>query len=164
MSATQHVRHHPTSIEADPAMPTITITRDFDAPVASVWRAHTEADLLEQWLGPRNRRMQVDLYECRTGGAWRYHTRAGDDEVTFYGSFHEVRPMERIVQTFTFGGYPDGVSLETLTFEDLGDGRTRIVGTSLVDSLRSRDMILASGMEAGVVEGYEQLDELLART
>ena len=75
----------------------------------------------------------------------------------------EVRPDERIVQTFTFGGYPDGVSLETLTFEDLGDGRTRIVGTSLVESLESRDMILASGMEVGVVEGYEQLDELLGR-
>ena len=163
MSATQHVTHHPTTIEADPAMPTITITREFDAPVASVYRAHTEADLVEQWLGPRSHRMQIDQYDCRTGGAWRYRTPLEEGEVCFYGSFHEVRPLERIVQTFTFDGYPDGVSLETLTFEDLGDGRTRIVGVSLVESLQSRDMILASGMDVGVVEGYEQLDELLAR-
>ena len=163
MSATQHVTHHQTTIEADPAMPTITITREFDAPVANVFRAHTEADLVEQWLGPRSHRMRIDRYDCHTGGAWRYRTTVDGDEVRFFGSFHEVRPNERIVQTFTFDGYPDGVSLETLTFEDLGDGRTRIVGTSLVESLESRDMILASGMEVGVVEGYEQLDELLAR-
>ena len=107
--------------------------------------------------------MVVDQYDCRTGGAWQYHTDVDGSQVQFFGSFHEVRPDERIVQTFAFGGYPDGVSLETLTFEDLGDGRTRIVGTSLVESLESRDMILASGMEVGVVEGYEQLDELLGR-
>jgi uncharacterized protein YndB with AHSA1/START domain len=163
MSTPQHVTHHRTTIEADPAMPTITITREFDAPVANVYRAHTEADLVEQWLGPRSHRMQIDRYDCRTGGAWRYRTTVEGGEVGFFGSFHEVRPNERIVQTFTFDGYPDGVSLETLTFEDLGDGRTRIVGTSLVESLESRDMILASGMEVGVVEGYEKLDELLAR-
>lgn len=161
-AAPQRVSKNQTAIEADPAMPTITITREFDAPVDRVFRAHTEADLVAQWLGPRSHRMEIDQYDCRTGGAWRYHTGVGDERVSFYGSFHEVRPNQRIVQTFTFDGYPDGVSLETMTFEDLGDGRTRIVGTSLVDSLQARDMILASGMEVGVNEGYEQLDELLA--
>ena len=73
-----------------------------------------------------------------------------------------MRPNERLVQTFTYEGYPDGVSLETMTLEDLGDGRTRIVGLSVVDSMEARDMMLASGMEVGVVEGYEKLDELLA--
>lgn len=155
--------HNETKITTDPVMPTITITREFDAPVANVFRAHSEPDLVAQWLGPRNRRMVIDHYDCRTGGAWRYHTSIGDGEVRFFGSFHEVRPNERIVQTFTFDGYPDGVSLETMTFEDLGDGRTRITGTSLVESLETRDLIMASGMEVGVVEGYEQLDELLAK-
>jgi len=106
--------------------------------------------------------MLIDEYDCRTGGAWRYRTSIEDGEVCFYGSFHEVRPNERIVQTFTFDGYPDGVSLETMTFEDLGEGRSRITGMSLVESLETRDMMLSGGMEVGVVEGYEQLDELLA--
>jgi uncharacterized protein YndB with AHSA1/START domain len=66
------------------------------------------------------------------------------------------------VQTFTWEGAPDGVSLETMTFEDLGDGRTRTVGLSVVESFEIRDMILASGMDTGIVEGYEKLDELLA--
>ncbi len=154
--------HNETQIVADPVMPTITITREFDAPVANVFRAYSEPDLVAQWLGPRSHKMRIDHYDCRTGGAWRYRTSVEDGEVCFYGSFHEVRPNERIVQKFTFDGYPDGVSLETMTFEELGEGRTRITGLSLVESLESRDMILASGMEVGVIEGYEQLDELLA--
>lgn len=67
------------------------------------------------------------------------------------------------MQTFTFEGMPDGVALEKLTFEDLGGGRTRLVTTSLVDSFEDRDAFVASGMEVGVREGYERLDELLAR-
>jgi uncharacterized protein YndB with AHSA1/START domain len=86
---------------------------------------------------------------------------AGDDEYGFRGTFHEVRP-DRIVQTFTFEGMPDGVALETLTFEDLGDGRTRLHAQSLVDSFESRDMWLRSGMETGVNEGYAKLDKVLA--
>jgi uncharacterized protein YndB with AHSA1/START domain len=80
----------------------------------------------------------------------------------FHGCFHEVRPAELIVQTFTFEGVPDGVALERLVLEDLG-GRTRLVATSLVDSFEGRDAFLASGMDVGVREGYERLDELLAR-
>ncbi|HEY3479461.1 MAG TPA: SRPBCC domain-containing protein, partial [Streptomyces sp.] len=76
-------------------------------------------------------------------------------------SFHEARPDERLVQTFTYDGVPDGVSLDTATFEDLGDGRTRVTVLGLVDNLTARDMILASGMDRGVIEGYEQLDTLL---
>ncbi len=164
MNSTQQAARgtHETTIEADPAMPTITITREFDAPVGLVFRAHAEPDLVAQWLGPRSHPMVIDHFDFRTGGAWRYHTAVGQDTVSFYGSFHEVRTDERIVQTFTFDGAPDGVSLETMTFEDLGDGRSRIVGVSVVESLETRDLILASGMEVGVVEGYERLDELLA--
>lgn len=162
-AGTRNASRNQTTIEADPVMPTITITREFDAPVADVFRAHSESELVAQWLGPRNRQMIVDQYDCHTGGAWRYRTAIEDGEVGFYGSFHEVRPNERIVQTFTFDGYPDGVSLETMTFEDLGGGRTRITGMSLVESLETRDLIMASGMEVGVIEGYQQLDELLAK-
>ena len=82
----------------------------------------------------------------------------------FYGSFHEVRPSERLVQTFTWEGMPDGVALETMTFEDLGDGRTRTIGRSVVRPIEARDGIIASGMEVGVYEGYEKLDSLLAQS
>lgn len=122
-----------------------------------------EADLVAQWLGPRRLTMHVEEYVARTGGAYRYvHSGEDGTEHHFYGAFHEVRPNERIVQTFTYLGYPDGVSPETMSFEDLGNGRTRITGVSLVESLETRDMMLSSGMEVGVIEGYEQLDELLA--
>jgi len=160
MSAAAQQTSNQTKITADPAMPTIVITREFDAPVANVFRAHTEADLVAKWLGPRSHKMEIEQFDCRTGGSYRYST--GDGELRFYGSFHEVRPDERIVQTFTFEGFPDGVSLETMTFEDIGEGRTRITGLSVVENLEARDAIISSGMEVGVVEGYEQLDELLA--
>jgi uncharacterized protein YndB with AHSA1/START domain len=106
--------------------------------------------------------MTIDHYDCRTGGSYRYlHTR-GDDAFGFHGSFHEVRPNELIVQTFCFEGFPDQVALEKLVLEDLGDARTRLTATSLVDSFESRDAFVASGMETGVVQGYERLDEVLA--
>jgi uncharacterized protein YndB with AHSA1/START domain len=107
--------------------------------------------------------MRIDYYDCRSGGSYRY-VHLGDDgnEYGFHGCFHEVRPSELIVQTFTFEGFPDGVALERLLLDDLGDGRTRLIATSLVDSFEGRDAFLASGMEVGVREGYERLDELLA--
>jgi uncharacterized protein YndB with AHSA1/START domain len=141
----------------------VRLTREFDAPVDKVFRAHTDPELVTQWLGPRDLEMHIDHYDCRTGGAYRYLHVRGDEEYGFHGSFHEVRPSELIVQTFTFEGVPDGVALERMTFEDLGDGRTRLVGTSLVDSFEDRDAFVSSGMEGGIKEGYERLDELLAR-
>jgi uncharacterized protein YndB with AHSA1/START domain len=156
------VIHHETEIDVDPDLPLVRMVREFDAPPAKVFRAHTDPDLVRRWLGPRGFEMDIDRYECRTGGSYRYVHRDGDEEYPFYGSFHEVRPSERIVQTFTFEGFPDAVSLDTLELEDLGDGRTRLVGTSLFASFEGRDAMVASGMETGVREGYERLDEVLA--
>ena len=97
------------------------------------------------------------------GGSYRYTARrAGEEVARFYGSFHEARPGERIVQTFTWEGMPDGVSLETVVFSPLDGGtRCRTVTTSVVETMEARDGILSSGMDTGVTEGYEQLDELL---
>jgi uncharacterized protein YndB with AHSA1/START domain len=152
-----------TQIVADPTVPLIRITREFDAPRSKVFRAHTDPELLVQWLGPRGLEMRIDSYDCRTGGSYRYVHSDANGEYAFRGCFHEVRPDELIVQTFTFEGMPDGVALERLVLEDLGDGRTRLTATSLCDSFEGRDAMIASGMETGVVEGYERLDELLAR-
>jgi uncharacterized protein YndB with AHSA1/START domain len=156
-------RTHETEIASDPDVPLVRITREFDAPPDKVFRAHTDPDLVVHWLGPRDLTMTIDHFDCRTGGSYRYVHVRGDEEYGFHGSFHEVRPSELIVQTFTFEGVPDGVALEKMTFEDLGDGRTRLVATSLVDSFADRDAFVASGMETGVREGYERLDELLAK-
>jgi uncharacterized protein YndB with AHSA1/START domain len=156
------VTTHETQIELDTDVPLVRITREFDAPVDKVFRAHTDPNLIVQWLGPRGLEMQIDHYDCQTGGSYRYLHRRGEEEYAFHGSFHEVRPSQLIVQTFTFEGIPDGVALERMVFEDLGNGRTRLVGTSLVDSFEDRDAFVAGGMETGVVEGYERLDELLA--
>ncbi|QTE30894.1 SRPBCC family protein [Pengzhenrongella sicca] len=153
---------HQTQISADPDVPLIRIVREFDAPPEKVFQAHTDPALVAQWLGPRRHTMVIDHYDCRTGGSYRYLHVSDGNEFGFHGSFHEVRPPSLIVQTFTFEGYPDGVSLERLVLEPIGAGRTRLTATSLVDSFAARDAILASGMEGGLREGHERLDELLA--
>jgi uncharacterized protein YndB with AHSA1/START domain len=153
-----------TRIEALPDLPVIRITREFDAPPERVFRAHVDPELFTQWIGPRGLDTTITTWDARTGGSWAYtSSRAAEGfETSFYGSFHEVRPDGRIVQTFTWAGAPDGVSLEVMTFEALDDGRCRIIGTSVVESIELRDRILSSGMDVGVNEGYEKLDELLA--
>ncbi len=151
---------HETEITVDPDIPLIRIVREFDASREQVFRAHVEPELVVQWLGPRRHEMQIDHYDCRTGGSYRYVHVSDGNEYGFHGCFHEVRPSELIVQTFTYEGQPDEVALERLVLEDLGDGRTRLTATSLVDSFVARDAFVASGMEDGVREGYERLDEL----
>ena len=123
----------------------------------------TASQDLQGRQGPRDLEARIEHYDCRTGGSYRYVNRDADGEYAFFGAFHEVRENELIVQTFAFEGMPDDVALERLVLEDLGDGRTRLTSTSLVDSFEGRDGFVASGMEVGVNEGYEKLDELLAR-
>ena len=150
-----------TTIEADPNLPLVRMSRDFQATPAQLVRAHTDAELFVKWVGPDGMDTHLDHWDARTGGSWRYTSMRGDEVYAFHGCFHEVRD-DRLVQTFTYDEYPDGVSLETMWFEDLGDGRTRMHATSLVDSLEARDMILSSGMEVGINDGYAKLDRLLA--
>jgi uncharacterized protein YndB with AHSA1/START domain len=152
------------TIEAVPELPVIKITREFDAPAERVFRAHVDRDLFAKWIGPRSIDTTIERWDAQTGGSYAYRTGRAEDGLDegFYGSFHEVRPSERIVQTFTWEGAPDGVSLETMTFEDLEGDRCRIVGTSVVETVEIRDLILSSGMDVGVNEGYEKLDALLA--
>jgi uncharacterized protein YndB with AHSA1/START domain len=150
-----------TTIEADPNLPIIRMTREFAATPAQLFRAHTDPDLFLQWVGPHSIDTRIVHWDARTGGSWRFVGSRDGVEFGFHGTFHDVRP-DRIVQTFTFDGEPDGVALETLWFEDLGDGRTLLRAQSLVDSFEGRDAWLRSGMETGVNEGYAKLDALLA--
>lgn len=149
------------TIEADPVVPVIHITRDFRATPAQVIRAHVDPELVVQWMGPSYRTITIDHWDARTGGSWRYTDSTDDDVQAFRGCFHEIGE-DRIVQTFTWEGMPEGVALETLTVTDLGDGWTRLHAASLTDSFESRDAWLASGMEVGVNDGYTKLDGLLA--
>jgi uncharacterized protein YndB with AHSA1/START domain len=153
-----------TQITAEPGTPFLQITREFDAPKELLFRAYTEPDLLVQWLGPRSVTMKVDRYDVRDGGSWRY-THADDEgnEYGFHGVFHGQPSVEAgIVQTFEFEGAPGHVMLEWMTFEER-DGKTLLIGNSVAQSVEDRDAMVASGMESGVVEGYERLDELLSR-
>jgi uncharacterized protein YndB with AHSA1/START domain len=155
---------HETLIEADAVLPTVRIVREFDAPVERVYRAHVDPELVKQWLGPHSIDMDVTTWDMRTGGEYRYTALRGGEEVAhFYGSVHRVWENQRIVQTFGFEEMPEAVSLDTAEFIDLGDGRTRLELLSIVYSMEARDGMLASGMETGVKEGYDALDELLAK-
>lgn len=159
MTVPSHVTE--ATIEADATLPIIRITRDFTATPAQLMRAHLDPDLFVQWVGPDQMATRIDYWDARTGGSWRYVAGRDGNEYAFHGCFHQVG-SDRIVQTFTWEGQPDGVSLETLRFEDLGDGRTRLHAQSLVDSFEGRDAWLRSGMESGVNEGYAKLDGILA--
>jgi uncharacterized protein YndB with AHSA1/START domain len=148
------------AIEADPNLPIIRITRDFTATPEQLFRAHTDPTLYVRWCGPNDVTTQIDHWDCRSGGSFAFSNKRGDESYSFHGCFHEISPT-KLVQTFTFDGWPDGVSLETLTITDLGDGRTRLTAQSLVDSFETRNQWLESGMETGVDDGYAKLDTLL---
>ena len=149
------------TIEADPEVPLISIARDFRATPAQLHRAHTDPELYARWVGPANLSTRIDHWDARTGGSWAFTSLGADaEEYSFHGSFHEVSET-RIVQTFTYDPWPEGVALETMRFEDLGDGWTRLHSTSLCDSFEGRNQMLDSGMDVGVNEGYAALDALL---
>jgi uncharacterized protein YndB with AHSA1/START domain len=161
MTTTTTTADGTTTIEAPADLPLIRMTREFAATPAQLFRAHTDPDLFARWTGPHGTEAIIDHWDARTGGSWRWHGTAGDEEYAFRGCFHTVRE-DRLVQTFTYEGMPDSVALETLLIEDLGDGRARLVAISLCDSFEDRDAWLRSGMEVGVNDGYAKLDALLA--
>ena len=148
------------TIEADPRVPIIRITRDFAGTPEQLFRAHTDPDLFARWVGPNDIATKIDYWDARDGGSWRFLGVRGDEEYAFRGCFHTVRE-DRIVQTFTYDGEPDGVSLATMWFEDLGGGRTRLRTQSLVDSFEARDAWLRSGMEVGLNQGYAKLERMI---
>jgi len=152
-----------TEITADPGVPLIVITRDFDAPRDLVFRAYTDPGLLVEWLGPRALTLTVDRYDVRDGGRWRYiHTDPEGHEHGFHGIFHGDPSPDGIVQTFEYEGVPGHVKLDTTTLEERG-GQTRVRTVSSFQSVADRDGMVASGMEQGVREGNERLAELLAK-
>lgn len=153
-----------TTITAEPGKQELFITREFDAPRELVFRAHTDPDLYARWLGPRGLATSFETFEPVNGGRWRFVQKDQDgNEYGFHGVYHDVTAPERIIGTFEFEGLPESghVILETTTFESLPGNRTRLTTHSVYRSVEDRDGMIAAGMETGVVEGYERLDEIL---
>ena len=152
-----------TAITAEPGVPMIIITREFDAPRDLVFRAHTDPDLLVRWLGPRDLTLTIDQYEVRNGGTWRYvNTDAEGNTYGFHGVFHGDPSPDAIVQTLEFEGAPGHVCLQTVTLAER-DGKTLLRAVSAFQSVQDRDAMVASGMERGVHDSHERLAELLGR-
>lgn len=152
-----------TQIDAPAGVPFIDITREFDAPRDLVFKAYTDPELIVQWLGPRKYTMDLDAWDVRDGGTWRYtHRDEQGNAYGFHGVFHGTQSADGMVQTFEFDGWPGHVSLESITFEDRG-GKTVIHNHSTYQSVADRDGMIESGMEEGMNEGFDRLDEVLAK-
>jgi uncharacterized protein YndB with AHSA1/START domain len=155
-----------TRIIAEPGKQEIFIEREFDAPRELVFKAFTDPKLLAQWLGPRILTMTVETFEPKNGGSWRFvHKDRDGNAYAFHGVHHEVADSERMIRTFEFEGLSEKghVSLETARFEEMPGGRTRLIAQSVFQSVADRDGMLQSGMEEGVKDSYDRLDELLKK-
>lgn len=149
-----------TTITAPEGQPFIDMEREFDAPAELVHRAYRDPDLVKQWLGPRKYEMVIERWDARDGGAYRYFHKSGDDAHGFRGVFHSMA-IDNMIQTFEYDGAPGHVSLDTQKIEDLPGGRSRMTSHSVFLSVADRDAMVEAGMDSGVEEGYERLDELL---
>jgi uncharacterized protein YndB with AHSA1/START domain len=151
-----------TQIDAPAGVPFIDITREFDAPRDLVFRAYSDPELIVQWLGPRKYTMNLDAWDARDGGTWRYtHSDDQGNAYGFHGVFHGDQTPDGMLQTFEFDGWPGHVSLESIRFEER-DGKTIIRNHSVYQSVADRDGMIESGMEEGMNDGFDRLDELLA--
>ncbi len=139
----------------------IRIERIFNASRERVWKAMTDPELVAEWWG-RGNKLVIEKLEVKRGGHWRFVEHSAEGVHGFEGRFREVTPPERVVQTFEWDGMPGYVIVNTMTLEDLGDDRTRMVTTSLFHTTEERDGFLQSGMEGGMNQSYEALDRVLA--
>jgi uncharacterized protein YndB with AHSA1/START domain len=154
-----------TEVTASPGGREIIITREFDSSRDKVWKAYTDPELVKQWLGPRKYEMFIEKWAAKPGESYRYIHKGDDGEFAFHGVLHGIYNQEKIIQTFEFEGLPEPghVSLDTLLLEDLEGGKTKITTISVFQTPEDRDGMVKSGMEKGVTEGFERLDELLAK-
>lgn len=154
---------NPVVIEAVAGTSYADITREFDAPVEAVFRAHADPELYAQWIGPEGLENTITHWDFRTGGGYRFEQKDPSGEVyAFRGVFHTVRENELVIQTFEYEGWPDEVSIDVLRFEDLGDGRSRLIDHSVFPSKEVLENMLKEGMTDGIEQGYAKLDAMLA--
>ncbi|OGW34583.1 MAG: ATPase [Nitrospirae bacterium GWD2_57_9] len=154
---------HDLQVTAEPGKQELVLTRIIDAPRSLVFKAMTDPSLIPEWWGPIRYTTAVDKMEARPGGIWRFvHRDAAGNEYAFKGVYHEVLSPERIVYTFEFEGAAGHVSLETATFEDLGN-RTKMTDKVVYQSVEDRDEMLKAGMLEGARETMDRFAEVLER-
>lgn len=137
------------------------VERVFDAPKARVWRAMTDPEQLAQWWG-RGNKLVIEKYDLQKGGHWRFVEETSHGKHGFEGRFAEIDPPNKVVQTFEWDGMPGHTSIQSMTLEDLGDGRTKMVSVSMFMTVEDFMGMKSSGMEDGMNQSYEALDRVLA--
>ncbi|WP_439582617.1 SRPBCC family protein [Dyadobacter bucti] len=155
-----------TQIIVEPGKQELFVIREFDAPRELVFKAFSTEEILVQWVGPREMTLRYEKFEPREGGSYRFINGLPNGmEFGFHGVCHEFTAPERIIQTFEFEGLPEKghVVLETTRLEELPGGRTKLTVQSVFQSVADRDGMVASGMERGVVDSYERLDEFIEK-
>jgi uncharacterized protein YndB with AHSA1/START domain len=158
-----------TSRSASVTLPTdeqILITREFDAPKELVYKAYTTPELVQRWWTAKRGEMTVAEIDLRVGGKWRFVmvTHEGGIEVGFHGEYREIVPNERLVSTEVYEGIPDGeehAALNTLTLTE-HDGRTTMTLLVEMKNKTGRDAMIESGMEDGLQDALELLEEVAA--
>ncbi|GAA2007840.1 SRPBCC domain-containing protein [Catenulispora subtropica] len=156
---------HPTTINAPEGTPFLDVVREFDATPAQLFRAVTEPKLVAQWLGPRDLEVEMEEYDARPGGRYRFaHTggHLGGEHAWFNGVFHTVEQDKLIIRTFEYEGVPGEVALEIMRFSVV-DGRTRLSQRAVFPSLETREGALSSGMSFGIEQSMDRLSELVER-
>jgi uncharacterized protein YndB with AHSA1/START domain len=153
-----------TEIIAEPGTQELFIKREFDASRELVFKAHIDPEIYVKWVGPRDLTMTIEKWDARDGGSYAFTHERDGHKYEFLGVYHQIVAPESIIGTFEFTGLPERghVILGTTKFEDLPDGRCRLVHQSVFQSVADRDGMIASGMERGVNDGYEKLDSILA--
>ena len=153
---------HDLKIVAPAGEPIIVMTRSFKAPRELVWKALSEPEHLVRWWGPHSHKNEVLEFDWRAGGTWRIKSTMPDgNAITFFGDYIEIGKPNTVTQTFSFDGVPDGAhSVDTVVLEQIGE-RTLYIGVSRLPNVEARDGMVASGMEVGMVEGFERLDKIL---
>ena len=155
-----------TNLTAEPGKQEFVITHEFGAPRELVFKAFTDPLLYAQWIGPRGLTTTIETFESRNGGSWRYTQKdQNGNEFAFHGVNHEVASPERIIGTFEFEGLPEKghVILQTARFVAMPGKRTKMTSQSVFQSIADRDGMLQSGMEEGVNDSFDRLDELLKK-
>ena len=139
----------------------ILITREFDAPRHLVYRAYTEPELIRRWWHANRGEIQSIEVDLRVGGLWKYAMKAnGGFEFSFHGQYREIVPDERLVSTETYSGAPDVEAMDITTFTEK-DGRTYLETLVQHPNRQSRDAHLESGMEDGLQDALNLLEQLV---
>jgi uncharacterized protein YndB with AHSA1/START domain len=161
------IKENKTKLIAKPGVQEVIVIREFDAPRGLVFKTWTTPNQYAQWIGPRDHTTIVERMDAKPGGSWRYiQIDPAGGKHTFHGFYHEVIPPERIIDTFEYDNLPEKghVVFEAISFDELPNGRTRVTERIVFLSVADRDGMLGSGMESGMLQSHERLDELLEKT